>query len=114
MALEMGASGAKVIPSEKVYVDYRVRVRIFTEQKTNALVIPRSSLFRGPDNRWQVFAVQGRKAILQTVGIGLINDTHAEIVEGLTEGQSVILAPDTKLVHGKRVKPIAPGRQRAA
>jgi len=27
MALEMGSSGAKVIPSEKVYVDYRVRVK---------------------------------------------------------------------------------------
>ena len=49
-----------------------------------------------------------RKANLRNVTVGLMNDAQAEISEGLTEGSRVILAPETSLVHGTRVKPINP------
>ncbi|MHB8862917.1 MAG: efflux RND transporter periplasmic adaptor subunit [Pirellulaceae bacterium] len=89
-----------------VGVDYSVRVRIFTDRKAQALTVPRAALFRGPDGSWQLFAVTGKRAVLQTVTVGLINDAAAEIVAGLEEGQQVILAPDTNLTHGMRVNPI--------
>lgn len=87
-------------------VDYRVRVRIFTAEKQNALVVPRSSLFRGPSGDWRVFAVRNGKAKLQPVKLGLSNDDSAEVVDGLGDGDIVVLAPETTLTDGQTVKTI--------
>lgn len=84
-------------------VEYRVRVRIFTAQKDDALTIPRSALFRGPDGTWQVFAIRDGTAALQDVEIGLLNDEAVEIVEGLAEDEEVILAPESSITDGVRV-----------
>jgi len=84
-------------------VGYRVRVRIFTADKSRALLIPRSALFRAADGKWQVFAVRGGAAKLQTVEVGLMNDEQAEIRSGLTEGELVVLAPESSLSDGMRV-----------
>jgi HlyD family secretion protein len=81
-------------------VGYRVRVRIFTADKSRALLIPRSALFRAADGRWQVFAVRGGAARLQTVEVGLMNDEQAEIRSGLAEGEMVVLAPESSLSDG--------------
>lgn len=87
-------------------VGYRVRVRIFTAQKSQALVVPRSALFRGPAGDWQVFAVADGRAKLRTVQVGLLNDEQAEVTEGLAENDVVILAPETTLVDGAKVRPV--------
>jgi HlyD family secretion protein len=87
-------------------VGYRVRVRIFTAEKPRGLVVPRSALFRGPAGNWQVFAVRGDRAKLQTVQVGLMNDERVEITEGLAENDTVILAPETTLADGTRVRPV--------
>ena len=88
-------------------VDYRVRTRIFAAHKSDALIVPRSALFRGPDNGWQVFAVRNGRASLQTVEVGLNNDETAEIVRGVSANEQVILAPEHSLVSGARVRAIA-------
>jgi HlyD family secretion protein len=93
-------------------VDYRVRVKVFTTQKEDALVVPRSALFRGGDGGWQLFVVRGGKAELQPVKVGLMNDEQAEITDGIQPGEEVVLAPETSLRDGVRVKPIV--RQRGA
>jgi HlyD family secretion protein len=85
-------------------VEYRVRVRITTAQKDNALVVPRSALFRGPGGVWQVFAVRDGVAKLLDVQVGLLNDEHAEITSGLAEGEEVILAPESTVADGVKVK----------
>ena len=90
-----------------VGVGFRVRVRIFTDQRPAALSVPRSSLFRGPDGGWQVFLVVNKRAALRDVRVGLMNDSLAEITDALAEGDQVILAPETSLRHGVRIKPIA-------
>ncbi|HET6884448.1 MAG TPA: HlyD family efflux transporter periplasmic adaptor subunit, partial [Pirellulales bacterium] len=89
-------------------VGYRVRVKIFTAERSRALVIPRSALFRGPAGNWQVFAVRDGRARLVEVGVGLLNDDIAEIREGLNESEPIILAPETTLVDGTRVAPVTP------
>jgi HlyD family secretion protein len=89
-------------------VGYRVRVKIYTDERSRALVIPRSALFRGPDGNWQVFVVRDGRARLVKVRIGLLNDDAVEIREGLTENEPVVLAPETSLVDGTRVSPIKP------
>ncbi|HID76655.1 MAG TPA: HlyD family efflux transporter periplasmic adaptor subunit, partial [Planctomycetaceae bacterium] len=75
-------------------VGYRVRVRIVTAQKADALLIPRSALFRGPSGQWQLFAVVDGRARITGVRIGLINDQLAEVVAGLSPGDLVIAAPE--------------------
>ncbi len=84
-------------------VNYRVRVKIFTNQKDRALVIPRSALFRGHAGNWQVFAVRSGRAELQDVEIGLMNDEAVEIVKGIEAGTPVVLAPETDLVSGSKI-----------
>ena len=84
--------------------DYRVRVRVYTAEKENALVVPRSAMFRAADGGWRVFVAKGARARVQPIQVGLTNDESAEVVEGLTEGDVVILAPETNLADGDRVR----------
>jgi HlyD family secretion protein len=85
-------------------VGYRVNVRINTQEKPSALVIPRSALFRSPDGKaWRVFAVSRGRAELRDVAVGLMNDEKVEITDGLTANDKVILAPEASLHAGDRV-----------
>jgi len=88
-------------------VGYRVRVRVSTAEKPDALVIPRSALFRAADGGWQVYAVRNRRVSLQDVQVGLMNDEAAEITAGLSEGEQIVLAPESNLEHGARVTVMA-------
>jgi HlyD family secretion protein len=85
-------------------VDYRVRVRIYTQQKSRALTLPRSALFRGGNGDWQVFVVRRSSAQRVPLKLGLMNDNIAEVVKGLEEGETVVLAPESGLTDGQRVK----------
>lgn len=87
-------------------VGYRTRVRIFTAEKSDALLVPRSALFRGPTGDWQVFAVRGGVARLQPIRVGLMNDVVAEIVQGIAADELVVLSPETSLVDGVRVRSV--------
>jgi len=89
-----------------VGVDYRVRVRIFTDRHENALIVPRSALFRAPTGDWQVFVIRNGRAELQTVQLGLVNDWQAEIQKGVAKDEPVILAPDSALQPNDRVAPV--------
>jgi len=90
-------------------VHYRVRVRIFTAEASGSLVIPRSALFRGAKNNWQVFAIRDGRAHLQSVKVGLSNDEAAEITDGLKPEDQVVLAPETNLAEGQHVSVIDTG-----
>ena len=90
-------------------VDYRVRVRVFTAERSGAAVVPRSALFRGPDGKWRAFVVRSGKAALQIVEIGLSNDEQAEITRGLAEKDMVVLAPETSLQDGQQVEVVGGG-----
>lgn len=85
--------------------DFRVSIRIITRAKPSASVVPRSALFRGAEGRWQVFAVRDGRARLQAVETGLMNDELVEVTQGLAEGETVVLAPETNLTDGTRVTP---------
>jgi len=90
---------------QPVGVDYRVRARIFTAEKENALTIPRTALFRGADGGWQVFVIRRGVAQRISVEIGLANDEHAEVLTELEENELVILAPESSLEEGAKVDP---------
>ena len=87
-------------------VGYRVRVRITTREDPNALVIPRSSLFRSADGDWNVYAIQGGRARVAQVQIGILNDELAQVTDGLAPGELVVRAPEGDLEDGQRVKAV--------
>lgn len=94
---------ARIRESRQVGPDYRVRVRIFTDEREDALVLPRTALFRGPAGGWQVFAVVNGQARRRDVEVGLMNDEYAEIRDGLAAGELAILAPESSVRDGVAV-----------
>lgn len=84
-------------------VGFRLRVRIITDQKPDALKVPRPALFRSAEGDWQVFVVRDSAARRANVTVGLRNDFEVEILEGIEEGEPVIVAPDSTLEDGTAV-----------
>jgi len=86
--------------------DYRVRVKIYTGQRSGTLKIPRFALFRGTNGNWQTFAVRNGKARRVNVEVGLMNDFEVEALSGLQAGERVIIAPQSNLKDGQSVEPL--------
>ncbi len=85
-------------------VGYRLRVRIHTDARDSAVILPRSALFRGSGDRWNAFVIRNGHARLADLEIGLTNEAEVEVKRGLAEGDQVILAPETDLEDGERVQ----------
>lgn len=85
---------------------YRVQVRIYTDEKKDVLKVPRTALFRGAQEQWQLFAVRNGRAVIVPVTLGILNDNEAEITSGLKEGETIIKAPPEALKSNDRVTPL--------
>ena len=85
-------------------VGYRVFVKIYTSEAENALIIPRTTLFKGSNNQWEVFSIENNTAILKKVNIGILNDESAQVLSGLKANDRIIIAPPTSLKDGSKVK----------
>jgi multidrug efflux pump subunit AcrA (membrane-fusion protein) len=91
--------------------DYRLkpgmfaRVNLITERRDKALLISKDSLLResGPP---RVFVLDGGKASLREVTLGLEGEQYVEVVGGLQEGQDVIIAGQYELNDGMAVNVI--------
>ena len=99
----------QLLADQQLGAGYRVRVRIVSKRKEKSLVIPRTALFRGDQNHWQLFAVRDGKTQIQEVALGIENDDWVEIAAGLQEGESVVLNPENNLTTGVRVVPESGG-----
>jgi HlyD family secretion protein len=86
-------------------VGYRLRVRIYTDAHEGAVAVPRSALFRGAEDRWQAFVVRDGRARKIALDIALLNDVESEVLAGLDAGDEVVLAPESDLRDGARVRP---------
>ncbi len=82
---------------------FRVEVKIITWENDNALKLASSAIFRSNGN-WAVFKVNNGRAKLTTITPGYNNGVDAEIVEGLAEGDAVVLYPGNRIFDGARVK----------
>lgn len=88
-------------------VDYRVEVRIFYGNADSALIVPRTSLFRGQKGNWEVMAVRGGYTRLQPIKVGLMNDDEAQVTEGLSRDDAVVARPSREIEPGMRVTTLA-------
>lgn len=94
------------LANRQLGVDYRVRVRVFTDRHDDTLLVPRSAVFRGPDGGWQTFAIRNGLAKLQPITVGLMNDEFVEVTEGLMLKIKSVLAPENHLTDGTRVQAV--------
>jgi HlyD family secretion protein len=85
--------------------NYRVEAQIETWSGQNILKVPAGALFqRGA--QWQTYVEEGKRAILRTVRVGRSSGRETEILEGLSEGQNVVVYPGDQIANGSRIKPI--------
>jgi HlyD family secretion protein len=81
---------------------FRVETRIVIWEDDNALIVPASALFRDRGD-WAVFRVVGGKATLTPIKLGRNNGVEAQVLEGLEEGDQVVLFPSSGLTDGMSV-----------
>ena len=89
------------------------RVRLFTEARADALVLPEQALVPQGDEQY-VFRVIDGKAVRTRIGVGQRRDALVEIVAGLALGDVVVSAGQLKLRDGVPVKVAAGARPDAA
>lgn len=78
---------------------FAVYLRIVTWEGADVLQVPLSALFRR-DGGWAVFRVIDDAAVLTPVAIGHRNGTAAEVTDGLSPGDRVILHPSDDVADG--------------
>ncbi len=84
--------------------NFRVDARIVVWETEECLRVPTSALFR-QNGQWRAFTVDAAgRARLQPVEIGHNNGVHAEVLDGLEEGQQVIVHPGDSVQAGVMVR----------
>lgn len=82
---------------------FRVEARIVVWEEDNTLIAPASALFRDQGG-WAVFQVVNGKTALQPIKLGHNNGVEAQVQDGLSEGDAVVLFPASGLVEGASVR----------
>jgi HlyD family secretion protein len=82
--------------------NFRVEARIITWQTDRALKVPNGAIFRRGE-QWHAYVVNAGHAELRPVKVGRASNTETEILEGLKEGDEVILYPGDRIKDGLRV-----------
>ncbi|MEM6798222.1 MAG: HlyD family efflux transporter periplasmic adaptor subunit [Planctomycetota bacterium] len=86
---------------------FRVEARIVIAEVDGALALPASALFRSPDDegdRWSVFKVVDNRAVRTTIRVGRQNGLAAEALDGLAEGDTVVVNPSDQIHDGVAVQ----------
>ena len=84
---------------------FRVEARIITWQADQTLKVPSGALFRRGD-QWHAFVTRGGRAELRPVTTGHSSGTETQILDGLRQGESVILYPGDRVSPGTRIKAV--------
>ena len=85
--------------------NFRVEARIVMWDADDALKVPSGALFRhGKD--WAAFVVREGRAHLHPVSVGRSSGTETQVIDGLKEGDQVVVYPGERIRDGQRVKPI--------
>ncbi len=82
---------------------YRVEARVVLWQGDSVLKVPASALFRQGDG-WAVFVADAGRARLRTVTIGHQTGVEAEVLDGLAEGDIVLVHPSDSVVDGVQIE----------
>ncbi|MFL2771512.1 MAG: efflux RND transporter periplasmic adaptor subunit [Rhodospirillaceae bacterium] len=82
---------------------YRVITRVVVQDRNDILKIPVGALFRSGNN-WAVFVEDRGIASLREIILGQRNSLEAEVIEGLTATDAVVLHPSDSIADGVAIK----------
>ena len=82
---------------------YRVEATFILWEGEQILQIPTAALIRQSDS-WSVYVVEDGAARLRQIAIGQRAGLQVEVIQGLDEGESVILHPDDTISEGVKLK----------
>lgn len=85
---------------------FSVSIKIIIATKEGVLAVPQEALFQ-EGNKNYVYRIQAGRLEKSEVKIGIGNDTHQEIIFGLTAGDQVVLNPSNDFSEGMQVIPEA-------
>ncbi|MEX2403826.1 MAG: efflux RND transporter periplasmic adaptor subunit [Balneolales bacterium] len=98
---------AELISPPETWADlgsgYRVLAQFIIWEDDNVLQVPTSALFRTEEG-WDVFLVEKDRAVRRTVTIGQQTGLAAQVLEGLSDGDIVIVHPNDAIEDGARVE----------
>ncbi len=105
-----GASGAEVKikiknPDSKIVIGFDVDIKIILGVIEDTLIIPVESVVYN-SGVYSVFVYNEEDGTITKRAItkGLLDDTHYEILEGLSEGEMVVKSPDPNMEDGTVIK----------
>jgi HlyD family secretion protein len=85
--------------------NFRVEAHIIVWEAPDVLKAPSGALFRS-GNQWAAYVVRNGCARTQTVKTGRSSGAETQILEGITESDTLILYPGDRIHDGVRVKPL--------
>jgi len=83
---------------------YRVESEFILWEADNILQVPVTALFHF-NGDWAIFVLENEKANRRVVKLGMRNASSVQILEGLAEGEKVIIYPDDMIEDGAEVMP---------
>ncbi|WP_055669258.1 efflux RND transporter periplasmic adaptor subunit [Desnuesiella massiliensis] len=93
--------------AENLKIDFDVDVDILLGNVDNTLKIPIESVKNDKSGKNLVYTNENGVVKEKEVKLGLKSDTQVQIVEGLTEGDKVVLNPSATLKNGDKVKELS-------
>jgi len=82
----------------------RVDVLVVTGRRVDALMIPRGPFIRDGRSEQQVFVIHGDRAVRADVVLGLAGHQSYEVVDGLREGDEVIVSDVSDVIHASEIR----------
>lgn len=83
---------------------YRVLAKLEIWSGDTVLQVPIGALFRA-NGSWAVFVLQDGRAVMRTLTIDHMSDQSAEVLDGLSENEKVVLYPNDLLEDGSLIQP---------
>ncbi|GFZ29558.1 macrolide ABC transporter [Clostridium zeae] len=91
-------------------IDFDTDVDVLLGQVNNVIKVPAESLRTDKNARNYLYVISGGKAVEKEVKLGLQSDMEAQVTEGLSNGDKVILNPSSSVKDGVTVKEAGDGK----
>ena len=86
----------------KIHLQPGRHIGLVVWEEDNVLTVPSSALFQHT-NAWQVFMINDDTVELRTLTLGQRGQEYAQVLEGLSEGDRIVLYPSDLIEEGVTV-----------
>jgi len=89
-------------PDDRIYLGMEAKMNILTNEAEQCLQLPREAINANKDGEF-VYVIENGRVAKKTVKVGIISHGIAEIVEGITEKDQVVVRFEDYLEEGQEV-----------